>query len=63
MGKDLLVIEPFRASIESCAAAVRPLGVDVMAMILDGQESIWNNTMHCMVCITAIQVRAILGKL
>ena len=55
--QELMRIDRFRESIVDCTEAVRPLGCDPMALIMDGNEKIWDNTMNCMVCITAVQVR------
>ncbi|XP_076649208.1 fatty acid synthase-like [Halictus rubicundus] len=57
MGKDLLCIEPFKRSLERCADALKPKGVDLMNVILNStSESFVENVVHCFISIAAIQV-------
>ncbi|XP_076656220.1 fatty acid synthase-like [Halictus rubicundus] len=57
MGKDLLCIEPFKRSLQRCADALKPEGVDLMNVILNSTpESFVENVVHCFISIAAIQV-------
>lgn len=57
MGKDLLCIEPFKRSLQRCADALKPEGVDLMNVILNSTpESFVENIVHCFISIAAIQV-------
>lgn len=56
MGRELMRIELFDETVRGCSEALRPLGVDPYSLIMRGDPEVFKNTMHCMVCITAIQV-------
>ncbi|KZC13477.1 PREDICTED: fatty acid synthase [Dufourea novaeangliae] len=56
MGKQLLCIEPFQRSLQRCADALKPEGLDLMNIILNGTPETFENVMHCFVSIAAIQV-------
>ena len=57
MGRDLLHLPVFAASIKACADTLRQFGVDLHRLLTDVDDtSIWASTMHSVVCITAVQV-------
>ncbi len=56
MGQELMRIQVFRNSVKQCSEALRPLGVDPYSLIMNGDDDVFKNTMHSMVCIAAIQV-------
>lgn len=57
MGKALLCIEPFKRSLQRCADALKPEGVDLMDVILHSTaESFNENIVYCFISIAAIQV-------
>jgi len=49
-------IDIFHETIEKCARAVKEFGVDLVALIENSKDvALWENTMNCMVGITAVQ--------
>lgn len=57
MGRQLMRHVPvFAQSMDACAAALKDVHVDPRALINSDDATVWKNTMHCIVCITAIQV-------
>lgn len=56
MGKDLLNIETFQRSLRKCAEALKPEGIDLMNLILNGTSETFENVLHSFVSIAAIQV-------
>ncbi|XP_076288350.1 fatty acid synthase 1 [Lasioglossum baleicum] len=57
MGKDLLSIEPFKRSLQRCADALKPEGVDLMDVILNSTaESFVDNIVYSFISIAAIQI-------
>ncbi|CAD5216831.1 unnamed protein product [Bursaphelenchus okinawaensis] len=57
MAKDLMVVEVFNNSLKRCSEALKPYGKDVYGMLQnDDPEQYKNNTLNCMLAITAIQI-------
>ncbi|XP_031841485.2 fatty acid synthase 1 [Nomia melanderi] len=56
MGRELLCIEPFKQSLQRCADALKPEGVDLMNLILNGTPESFENVIHCFISIAAMQV-------
>lgn len=57
MGKEMMKINVFRESIEASAEVLKPYGVDLFALILSEDESIWHqSTVNSFVAITAMQI-------
>ncbi len=57
MGQSMMKMPMFKEIIEDCSKALRPKGVDPLALLMKTGEDLYShNTMHSMTCITAIQV-------
>ncbi|XP_075224694.1 fatty acid synthase-like [Lycorma delicatula] len=56
MGRELMVLEPFEKAIRKCADALRPEGVDLIEIIMKGDESTYSNILNCFIGIAAVQV-------
>ncbi|XP_039292597.1 fatty acid synthase-like [Nilaparvata lugens] len=56
MGRDLMVLEPFQKAINKCADALRPEGVDLLDIIMKGDDATFKNLLNSFVSIAAIQV-------
>ncbi|XP_058792836.1 fatty acid synthase [Phymastichus coffea] len=56
MGKDLMSIPTFRDSLRRCSEALKPYGVDLMHLILNGTDQSYEDVLCSFVCIAAIQV-------
>lgn len=56
MGKDMMKHEVFRNTIKKCAAALKPNGVDLEDIIMNGTEDTFNNLINTFTSITAISV-------
>lgn len=56
MGRELFKIETFARTIQRCAEALKPEGVDLMDLIENGTEETFDNVMNSFVAIAAIQV-------
>ncbi|XP_043251796.1 fatty acid synthase isoform X1 [Colletes gigas] len=56
MGRELLCIEPFQRSLQRCADVLKPEGIDLMNLILNGTPETFDNVIHSFVSIAAIQV-------
>ncbi|XP_011499008.1 PREDICTED: fatty acid synthase [Ceratosolen solmsi marchali] len=56
MGKELLVIPTFAESMRRCAGALKPCGVDLMSLILNGNDETFGDVLNSFVTIAAIQV-------
>lgn len=56
MGRQLMPIETFKTSLKRCAAALKPLGVDLMDLILNGTNESFESVLSSFVSIAAIQV-------
>ncbi|XP_055312062.1 fatty acid synthase-like [Sitodiplosis mosellana] len=56
MAKDLMPLEVFRNSINLCADALRPEGVDLVKILTESDESTFDNILNSFVSIAAVQV-------
>ncbi|XP_015126151.1 fatty acid synthase [Diachasma alloeum] len=56
MGRELLPIETFQTSLRRCAEALKPVGIDLFDLILNGTDKTFENVLHSFVSIAAIQV-------
>lgn len=56
MGRQLMPIKQFEKSLKLCAAALEPLGIDLMDLILNGTNSSFESVLNSFVSIAAIQV-------
>ncbi|XP_012150604.1 fatty acid synthase 1 [Megachile rotundata] len=56
MGRELLGIETFQRSLQRCADALKPEGIDLMYLIQHGTAETFSNVVHSFVSIAAIQV-------
>ncbi|CAH0549737.1 unnamed protein product [Brassicogethes aeneus] len=56
MAKDLMKVETFRESIKKSAASLKPHGVDLEDIIVNGNEATLDNILNSFISITAIQV-------
>ncbi|XP_034937434.1 fatty acid synthase [Chelonus insularis] len=56
MGKQLMGIETFQRSLRRCAEALKPEGIDLMNLILNGTDDTFEKVLNCFVSIAAIQV-------
>ncbi|XP_057332495.1 fatty acid synthase [Microplitis mediator] len=56
MGKQLFGIEVFQRSLRRCAEALKPEGVDLLNLILNGTDETFESVLNSFVSIAAIQV-------
>ncbi|XP_046659342.1 fatty acid synthase isoform X2 [Homalodisca vitripennis] len=56
MAKDLMRLEPFAATMNKCAEALRPEGVDLLSIVLSPDQSTFDNVLNSFVSITSCQV-------
>ncbi|XP_011311362.1 fatty acid synthase [Fopius arisanus] len=56
MGKELFSIEVFQTSLRRCAEALKPVGIDLLDIIMNGTEKTFENVMYSFISIAAIQV-------
>lgn len=56
MGKSLMYLEAFRASIMKSEAVLQPLGVKLSQLLMESTAETFNNTLNSFVGIAAIQV-------
>ena len=56
MGRDLMGIDCFRASIERSDEVLKAYGLELVHMLMHGDESTFNDTLNSFVSIAAIQV-------
>ena len=56
MGRALFCINTFQSSIRRCADALRPEGIDLMNLIMNGTNETFENVVNSFVSIAAIQV-------
>ena len=56
MAKDLMHLEVFRNSINRCADALRPEGVDLVKILTESDESTFDHILNSFVSIAAVQV-------
>ncbi|XP_043471863.1 fatty acid synthase [Leptopilina heterotoma] len=56
MGRALFCIDTFQAAIRRCAEALKPEGIDLINLILNGTEETFQNVVNSFVSIAAIQV-------
>lgn len=57
MGRDLLTLPPFQASIEKTANTLKTLGLDLYAIFNSNDKTVFDNVLNSFVGIAAIQVR------
>jgi hypothetical protein len=56
IGTDLMRFPVFAQAIQKCDAILRPHGVDIIDILTNKDESIFDNIMHSFVGIAAVQV-------
>ncbi|XP_044747246.1 fatty acid synthase-like [Coccinella septempunctata] len=56
MGRDFMKVGPFRRSIQKTAAVLKPHGIDLEDLIVNGNEETFENVVNAYVAITAIQI-------
>lgn len=56
MAKDLIHLEVFKNSINRCADALRPEGVDLLEVLTKSEESTFDNILNSFISIAAVQV-------
>ena len=56
MGKVLYSLEVFRKSIDKCAAALRPHGLDLVDIVVNGCEETYDIVTNTLPAITAVQI-------
>lgn len=56
MARDLMQIDVFRNSIEKCAKALRSEGIDLIKVMTEKDDNIFNSILNSFISITAIQV-------
>lgn len=56
MAKDLMHLEAFRNSINRCADALRPEGIDLIEILTKSEESTFDHILNSFVAIAAVQV-------
>ncbi|CAH0546412.1 unnamed protein product [Brassicogethes aeneus] len=56
MAKDLMNVETFRESIKKSAAALKPHGINLEDIIVNGNEATFDNVLNSFISIAAIQV-------
>lgn len=56
MGKSLMCLEAFRASIMKSEAVLQPLGIKLSQLLMESTAETFNNTLNSFVGIAAIQV-------
>ena len=59
MGRDLMVLEPFSKAINKCADILKPEGIDLIKIIMNSDNSTFDNVLNSFVSIAAIQVGTI----
>lgn len=57
MGRDLLSLPPFRASIDKTANTLKKLGLDLYAIFESNDKTVFDNVLNSFVGIAAIQVK------
>ena len=56
MGRDLMTLEPFYASIMRSDTLLVPYGLQLYQLLMKGKEEEFNDTLNAFVCIAAVQV-------
>ncbi|RZC40550.1 fatty acid synthase-like [Asbolus verrucosus] len=56
MAKDLMRIEVFRSTMRKCAIALKPYGIDLENVVVNGTEEIFRNVVNTFTAITAVSV-------
>lgn len=56
MGRALICIDTFQSSLRRCADALKPEGIDLMDLIINGTNETFENVVNSFVSIAAIQV-------
>lgn len=56
MAKDLMKVEVFRESINRCAEVLKPHGVNLVDLLINGNEVAFKSVLNSFVCITAVQI-------
>lgn len=56
MGRDLMVLDAFRESIMKSDEVMKPLGVELYQLLMEGEEAAFEDIEIAYVCILAIQV-------
>ncbi|KAK9502678.1 hypothetical protein O3M35_011399 [Rhynocoris fuscipes] len=56
MGRAFMCLEPFSKAIHKCATVLNEEGVDLLDLIFNGDDSLFDNILNCFVSIAAVQV-------
>ncbi|XP_063240366.1 fatty acid synthase isoform X2 [Bacillus rossius redtenbacheri] len=56
MGKDLMQLEVFEKGIRKCAEVLKPEGIDLIDILVNGTEATFDNIVYTFVSIAAVQV-------
>jgi fatty acid synthase len=56
MAKDLMKIDVFRNTMQKCAAAVKPYGIDLENVVTNGTKETFDNLINTFTAITAVSV-------
>lgn len=56
MGREMMQYEVFRDIVDRCSEALKPHGMSVKKMIMEGDEETYKDTLVSFVCIATIQV-------
>ena len=56
MARCLMALDVFRRSIENSATVLKPFGVDLLNILMEGTEETLRSILNPFVCITSIQV-------
>lgn len=56
MAKDLMKLEPFATTMNKCAEALRPEGIDLLSIVLSNDATIFDNVLNSFVSIASCQV-------
>lgn len=57
MGRDLMQMEAFRATVARCSEALKPFGFNVYELLMNGNEKTFDSPLNSSICMTTIQVQ------
>jgi len=61
MGRSMMELDTFRESILRSDAILQPLGISLYDLLMNGEESAFQNTINSFVGIAAIQVSSLIS--
>lgn len=56
MAKDLMQLDAFRMSIDRCADVLQPKGIDLMALLTNSDETVFDDVLNAIIAIVSIQI-------